>query len=85
MPLAYNGRGFIYVEKEEYDKAVSDFTKAIEINPNDGIAYRGRAMAYFGKKEYNKALEDEGSAESLGVAIDPKFSEKLWDVSEKEK
>ncbi|HAO23357.1 MAG: hypothetical protein BWK80_11355 [Desulfobacteraceae bacterium IS3] len=31
---AYNLRGFAYINKGEYDKAIADFNQAIRINPN---------------------------------------------------
>src|SRR3712207_7142190 len=32
---AYANRGNSYNEKSEYDRAIADYTRAIELNPND--------------------------------------------------
>jgi len=38
--------GFAYHIKGQYDQAISDYTKAIEINPKDAIAYYNRGNTY---------------------------------------
>lgn len=45
-------------DKKEYDKAIDDFTKAIELNPNDADYYFCRGLAWQYKKEYDKAIAD---------------------------
>jgi tetratricopeptide (TPR) repeat protein len=42
-PRFYNNRGIAYAEKGQYDQAISDFNKAIEINPRDPQAYNSLA------------------------------------------
>ena len=37
--------------KDDYNHAIADFTKAIELNPNDARAYSGRGTAYQSKGE----------------------------------
>ncbi|WP_158008230.1 tetratricopeptide repeat protein [Methyloceanibacter methanicus] len=42
----YFSRGFAYARSSDYERAVADFSKAIEINPDiDGIVYHYRALA----------------------------------------
>ena len=43
---AYLNRGVAYGHKGQYDKAISEFTKAIEINPRDAEAYYNRGLSY---------------------------------------
>ena len=42
----YNNRGATYGEKGQYDQAVSDFNKAIEMNPLDAEAYNNLAWLF---------------------------------------
>jgi tetratricopeptide (TPR) repeat protein len=51
-------RGRKYGEKGDYDKAVSEFTKALENDPNLEIIYVNRALAYFRKSEYDRSIAD---------------------------
>jgi tetratricopeptide (TPR) repeat protein len=58
-------RGYEFLEKGEYDKAIIDFSKAIMFNPLCGPMYGIRAMAYFEKKEFDNAIDDFTSAINL--------------------
>ena len=44
--VAYYNQGLAYFNKGQYDKAISDTSKAIEINPRDADAYNNRGNAY---------------------------------------
>lgn len=54
----------------EYDRAVADYTKAIEIDPKDANAYGARANAYKAKKDLDRAIADYDKA----TDINPKAS-----------
>lgn len=60
--LAYRGLGNYYLKAKQYDKAVSYYTKAIEINPSRfGPIYKNRGIALLEqgkKKEARQDLED---------------------------
>ena len=45
-PGGHTNRGVRYARDKQYDKAISEFTKAIEAQPNDPKNYENRAMAY---------------------------------------
>jgi tetratricopeptide (TPR) repeat protein len=77
----YNNRGKAYYHKGQYDQAISDFTKALEINPRDDRAYYNRGFIYYLKKEYDKSWEDVKKAQILGYQISPKFIEDLRKAS----
>jgi len=46
--ISYNSRGIFYAFLGDYEKAISDYSKAIEINPEDDLVYsnRGRLVFY---------------------------------------
>ena len=77
----YIDRGIAYREKGQYDQAISDYTKALEIDPKSGGAYYNRATAYYFKKEYDKSWKDIKQAQDLGHIIPPKFLEDLRNAS----
>ncbi len=54
----YIWRGNVRYEQKDYDNAIADYNKAIEINQNYTLAFYNRAFAWIGKKEYDKAIED---------------------------
>ena len=58
LASAYFGRGLAWRYKGEDDKAISDFTRAIQMNPNDAAAYNMRAGCYNRKGRFDKALPD---------------------------
>ena len=68
---AYNNRGFAYCEMGQYDQAISDFSKAIEINPRLAHAYNNRGWAYIKKWQYDQAISDFNKT----IEIDPGFAE----------
>ena len=38
-PTPYFARGIAHLEAFDFDSAIADFTRAIELNPNDDSAY----------------------------------------------
>jgi tetratricopeptide (TPR) repeat protein len=55
---AYCGRGDVYLAKKDYDKAISEYTKAIKLDPKNVDAYYNRALVYEYKNDYDKAISD---------------------------
>ena len=78
---AYYNRGNTYFSKGEYDRAILDYNKALEINPMDADAYNFRAATYYHKGEYGKAWEDVHKAQGLGYQVHPGFLEDLRQAS----
>jgi tetratricopeptide (TPR) repeat protein len=73
------------IQDDQYQAAIADYTKAIEINPSFAAAYHNRGDAYFMIKEYDKAWADVHKAEGLGLAIDPEFLNALKKLSGRDK
>ena len=58
-------RGQAYYESGEYHKAIAEYNKAIELNPNLGLAYFNRAYAYGEIGKYDEAIADYSKAIEL--------------------
>lgn len=67
---AYTLRGRAYWKTGQYDQAIAEYNKALEINPRLDLAYYGRGIAYGSKAEYDRAISDFTKA----VEIDPRFA-----------
>jgi len=63
--IAYVLRGEGYKGKNNYEKALQDFNKAIEIDPNFVEAYTSRGLLYLDMNEFDKAIEDNSFAVKL--------------------
>ena len=68
---SYTDRGISHAAKGQYNKAIADFNKALELNPREAKTYLGRGIAYLEKFEYDKAMSDFSQA----IEINPKFAE----------
>ena len=68
---AYNNRGIAHAIKGQYEKTISDYNKAIEINPRYAKAYNNRGNAYYKKGQYEKTISDYSKA----IEINPRFAE----------
>ncbi|MGQ9817796.1 MAG: tetratricopeptide repeat protein [bacterium] len=67
--IAYNNRGNAYNFNGQYEKAISDFDKAIEINPVSELAYFNRGIAYEKLKIDDKAIADFTNALNIQPAF----------------
>ncbi len=67
---AHNGRGNVYYSKGDYDRAIADYTKAVELDPKDAVTHNNRGVAYYVKRDYDHAIADYTKA----VELDPKFA-----------
>jgi tetratricopeptide (TPR) repeat protein len=47
-----------YLRKREFDKAIEDLDKAIQLNSQSYSSYHNRGMAYSGKGRHEKAVEE---------------------------
>lgn len=45
-------------DNDEYDKAIDEYNKAIELDPKNAIGYFDRGYAYYYKKNYSAAMSD---------------------------
>lgn len=61
----YYNRGTAYSTIGEYDRAIQDLTKAIELRPNDPRAYYNRGGTHVDKESYELAIKDFDDAINL--------------------
>jgi tetratricopeptide (TPR) repeat protein len=67
----YKNRGNVYYGLKEYQKAMADYNRAIELDPNFAVAYSNRGLVYQNDlKEYQKAMADYNRA----IELDPNFA-----------
>jgi tetratricopeptide (TPR) repeat protein len=62
LAVVYNNRAIAYHAKGEYDRAIADYKKAIDINPRNADAYYNRAIVHDAKGEYDRAIADLSKA-----------------------
>lgn len=62
----YDRKGAAYLQKEDYPKAVFNYSRAIELSSNSVSGYyRGRGSAYYANGDYDKAILDYTAAIDL--------------------
>ena len=67
----------------QYDQAISNISKGIDIDPKNGEMYFNRAVTYFHNNEYDKAWDDVNKAQNLGWEIHSGFLQDLRNASDK--
>jgi len=66
----YLNRGIDYSQQGEYKKAVSDYNKAIEIDPGFVVAYLNRGFTHSKMGEYEQAISDYTKA----IELNPRYA-----------
>ena len=66
---AYERRGHINFQLKNYDDALYDFTKSIDIAPYNPEPYYGRAHVYVVKEEYKRAISDLEKAIKMSIPL----------------
>jgi tetratricopeptide (TPR) repeat protein len=66
----YFNRGVDASQKGEYKRAISDYNKAIEINPDFVVAYLNRGYSQSRMGEYEKAISDYTKA----IELNPRYA-----------
>ena len=70
-PVSYVKRGNVYYNSEQYYKAISEYSKAIELDTGFAIAYYNRGHAYVLLQRYEQAKKDLLKALELNPTIKP--------------
>jgi len=75
---AYNNRGTAYQSGGELDKAISDFSEAIRLEPKDALAFNNRGIAYDKKGDFALAIADFSTALKLKPGDDRVLKSRGW-------
>lgn len=70
---AYERRGFVNQQLRNYEDAIYDYSKSIDINPNAAEPYLGRALVYIVKEDYAAAAADLTMAIKGSIPLQPMF------------
>jgi len=70
----YYNRGIAYSEKGEVERAIEDYTQAIDLNPKFADAYIKRGLAYTKKGEFDKAIADYTKA----IELNPDYADAYY-------
>ncbi len=62
---AYRLRGDCYTKLEQYDNALDDYSKALELLPSASYSYKRRGFIYYKINEYEEAIADLNKAVEL--------------------
>lgn len=65
----YIRRGNALYNNKDYDSAIADYNKALEINPNDALALYNRGFIWVANQEYDNAIKDYDKV----IEIDPSY------------
>lgn len=72
----YRNRGNAYYYLGEYQQALDDYDRVIELNPTGASAYPNRGLAHFALKEYQKAIADYTRAIKLNPTYARAYNER---------
>lgn len=67
--VLFNRRGLYYFNAEQYDLAIEDYSKEIELSPTSMVGYCARGYCYEFNGDYDKALEDYNA----GIDVDESY------------
>jgi len=68
--VAFIDSGYEYSCKGDNDRAITDYNKAIKLDPNNPEVYYLRGIVYYERKDYDRAIKDYNKA----IKINPKVA-----------
>ncbi|MGC9393569.1 MAG: tetratricopeptide repeat protein [Anaerolineae bacterium] len=70
----YHQRAAIYLKMGEYDKAIQEYNKALELDPTYLLAYYDRGLAHAQQQHYADAIADFSEV----IALDPQHADAYY-------
>ena len=74
LALAFNGRGMLFYDRNDYDRALQDFNRSIALDATSAAAFDNRGITYFDMKDSDHAKADFDRA----IELDPKDLNAYW-------
>jgi tetratricopeptide (TPR) repeat protein len=74
LAIIYDNRGVEYYNKQDWDRAISDFTMTIKLDPKYHEGWGDRGVTYYKKNDNESALKDFDQA----IRLDPKYVKALY-------
>jgi tetratricopeptide (TPR) repeat protein len=71
-------RGTSWFVTRDFDRALADYSRAVEIAPDDPHAWIGRAAAWKAKQDYGQALNDLDQAMRLAPKSEAAHGQAAW-------
>jgi tetratricopeptide (TPR) repeat protein len=68
--IARTKQGLAHYKQGEFEKAIADYTKAIELDPAYAVAYNNRGIVYHDQGELDKAIADVTKL----IELDPAYA-----------
>jgi tetratricopeptide (TPR) repeat protein len=84
MKYVYNNRGWVWQNKQDYQKALKDYYAALAIDPAFVPSYYGRALSWYKLGNLPRALEDAKEALRLEPEI-KKYDDLVFELRAKMK
>ena len=82
-PRNYFLRGNAYLDGSDYQSAVDDYSKAIELDPHDAVLYNNRGIAHRCLMETDRAIDDYSKAIELNPQYRDAFNNRGMALSDK--
>ncbi|HEY2137005.1 MAG TPA: tetratricopeptide repeat protein [Xanthobacteraceae bacterium] len=70
LAFIYLNRGQTYYERNDYDRAIADFTRAIEVDPTYPMGYNNRANSWHIKGDEDRAIASYDQT----IRLDPNYT-----------
>ncbi len=70
---AYERRGYVNYHLGNYEDAIYDYSKSIDINPNGAESYQGRAWVLVAQNKYEEAIEDLVLCIKKSIPLQPMY------------
>ena len=70
LAVMFYDRGVEYGNRKDYDRALSDYSEAIRLNPKDPNPFAGRGNIYRIQKDYARAIADNDEA----IRLNPNYA-----------